>query len=125
MFRPDTTVDIDVVTAPPRTIVGPDELASFVADAIERYDHFTFVILNAVVDLGPSPDEARGRMFMCEVRHDRHTDTWPNAHGVYEDRYRRVDGRWWFAARRYRSLARQGPDGVILGLPADLTPGLG
>jgi len=115
LFRPDATVTIDTVTRPERRIVGPDDFGEFVAAAIERYDHFTFVILNAVVDV--EGDEATGRMFMCEIRHDRASDSWQNAHGVYQDRYVRVDGRWWFADRHYRSLARTGPEGEILGLP--------
>ena len=59
---------------------------------------------------------------MCEVRHDRATDTWQNAHGLYSDRYRWVDGRWWFAHRAYRSLARTGPEARVLGLPDGLPP---
>jgi SnoaL-like domain len=121
LFRPDTTVDIDVVTAPRRSYTGPDDFGAFVAAAIKRYDHFTFVILNTVVDI-TGPDAARGRLFMCEIRHDRDSDTWQNAHGVYEDTYARVDDRWWFAERRYRSMARTGPDGAVLGLPDDLEP---
>jgi hypothetical protein len=119
VFLPTTTVHLDLVTAPDRTIVGPGELGEFVAAAIERFDHFTFVILNAVVGLDP-PDHAAGRIFMCEVRHDAETDTWPNAHGLYQDRYVRIDGRWWIEERRYRSLAREGPTNVILGLPPGL-----
>ena len=53
-----------------------------------------------------------------------HIDTWPIAHGLYQDRYRHVDGRWWFARRRYRSLARMGPGGVVLGLPGEARPQL-
>jgi hypothetical protein len=127
LFRPDTVVHVDTVTGPPRTFVGPEAFGSFVAGAIERFDHFTFVILNTVVSVGPSgegspPDTAEGRIFMCEVRHDAAEDTWPNAHGLYEDRYARHDGRWWFAERRYRSLARTGPATEVLGLPAGLGP---
>jgi hypothetical protein len=127
LFLPDTTVEIDTVTSPVRTITGPEAFGAFVAGAIERFDHFTFVILNTVVELEPAAqgepvDQARGRIFMCEVRHDRATDTWPNAHGLYEDRYRHVDGSWRFAHRRYRSLARTGPEGTILGLPDGLAP---
>lgn len=115
LFRSDAVVTIDTVTRPERRVVGPTDLGAFIQAAIERYDHFTFVILNAVVDV--EDNGATGRMFMCEIRHDRASDSWQNAHGIYADRYVRVDGRWWFAARRYRSLARSGPGGDILGLP--------
>ncbi len=119
LFLPDTTVHLDTVTRPQRDLVGAEAFGAFVADAIERYDHFAFVILNTVVDVatGGDPDAATGRIFMCEVRHDRESDSWQNAHGVYRDRYRRVDGRWRIAERHYRSMARQGPGGEVLGLP--------
>jgi hypothetical protein len=119
VFLPDTPVHLDTVTAPPRTLRGPDELAAVVGPAMERFDHFTFVILNTVVEIDP-PDAARGRIFMCEVRHDAASDTWQNAHGLYQDRYLRVDGAWRIAERHYRSLARTGPEGVIFGLPDGL-----
>jgi hypothetical protein len=127
LFLPDTTVDIDTVTAPLRSITGPADFGRFVAQPIERFDHFTFVILNTVVDVEPAADggpatHATGRIFMCEVRHDRESDTWQNAHGLYRDRYRHVDGAWRIARRSYRSLARTGPDGTVLGLPKDVGP---
>jgi hypothetical protein len=124
VFRPDTTVHIDTVTAPARTTTGPDEFAQFVTQAIERFDHFAFVILNSVVDVGVDgdPDTAEGRIFMCEIRHETAIDMWHDAHGVYSDRYRRSDGRWWFAERRYRSMARTGPESVVLGVPTGLGP---
>ena len=127
LFLPDTTVDIDTVTGPPRSITGPEAFGTFVAASMERFDHFTFVILNAVVEIDPGSDggvgdTASGRIFMCEVRHDRATDTWQNAHGLYQDRYRAVDGHWRFVHRRYRSLARTGPEAAVLGLPAGLGP---
>jgi hypothetical protein len=121
VFLAGAPVHLDTVTAPARTLLGPDELAAFVAPAMERFDHFTFVILNTVVERS-GDDDAVGRLFMCEVRHDAVSDTWPNAHGVYQDRYRREGGRWWIAERRYRSMARQGPEGVILGLPDGMGP---
>jgi hypothetical protein len=124
LFLPDAEVELDLVTAPLRTIVGPSAFAAFVDGAIERFDHFAFVILNTVVDLEPQESGpavvATGRIFMCEIRHDRDSDEWSTAHGLYRDRYRKVDGRWWIAGRRYRSLARQGPATTILGLPDDL-----
>ena len=121
VFRPATPIHLDTVTAPPRTITGPDELGRFVGEAIERYDTFHFVILNTIVDV-TGADRAQGRMFMCEVRHDRESDTWPNAFGVYEDDYVALDGRWWFAERRYRSIVRAGPATQVLGMPDAFRP---
>jgi hypothetical protein len=124
LFRPDTTVHIDTVTAPALATTGPHEFATFVAGSLERFDHFAFVILNTVVDVavGGDPDAAEGRIFMCEIRHETALDMWHNAYGVYSDRYRRIDGRWWFAERRYRSMARTGPESTVLGLPPGLGP---
>jgi SnoaL-like domain len=130
LFLPDTTVHIDTVTSPSRSIVGPEAFGSFVGAAIERFDHFAFVILNTVVDVDEAGTGATGRIFMCEIRHDTATDTWQNAHGVYTDRYVFVEddgagrpGGWRFAERRYRSMARTGPDGVVFGLPPGATTG--
>jgi hypothetical protein len=120
VFLPETTIRVDMVTAPARTLVGPEAFGAFVSGAIERYDYFAFVILNSVVDV--DGDRARGRIFMCEVRHDIASDTWPNAYGVYQDTYARVGGRWWFLERHYRSMARMGADASVFGLPPDLGP---
>lgn len=119
VFLPDAPVDLDLVTAPPRQLVGPAVLGEFIANALSRFDHFQFVILNAVVDRRPDdgPDAAWGRMFICEIRHEIASGRWHNAYGVYEDNYLKRDGRWWMAARRYRSMARTGPDEAIFGVP--------
>jgi hypothetical protein len=120
LFRPDCAVLLDVVTSPARSLTGPAELGRFIGTAIERYDHFEFVVLNSVFDV--DGDAAAGRMFMCEIRHDASTGQWGTAYGLYQDRYARVGDRWWFAERRYRSLARRGPDEIVLGLPPELPP---
>ena len=118
LFRPDATVSLDTVTTPPRLLNGPAELGEFVGGAIARYDHFGFAILANVADL-TGDDSATGRVWMCEHRHDAEIGEWTTAYGLYEDDYVRTDGRWWFAARRYRSLARNGPDAGVFGLPPD------
>lgn len=122
IFLADTKVHIDTVTGPVREVVGPDEFGSFVAGAIERFDYFAFVILNTVVEVDQPPDGARGRFFMTEIRHETAIDAWHNAYGVYQDRYVRLDGRWWIAERHYRSMARTGPEPAVVGLPPGLDP---
>ena len=130
LFRPDTVVHLDTVTAPPRDLVGPEGFLAVIPGAMARFDHFTFVILNAVSELDPGWDEAgpgappsaRGRIFMCEIRHEPERDAWSAAHGLYQDRYVHRDGRWWIVERHYRSLARTGPDEAVFGLPPGLGP---
>jgi hypothetical protein len=118
---PDAVVEVDTVTTAPRRLVGPSEFAAFVGPATDRFDHFEFVILNTVVDV-ESHESARGRIFMAEIRREAATGEWSTAYGLYQDGYRKVDDAWWFADRRYRSLARTGPDSGVFGIPDGLPP---
>jgi hypothetical protein len=120
LFLADVVVEVDTVTSPPKTFTGPSEFIGFVSAACERFDHFQFVVLNAVVDV--TGEEAQGRIFMCEIRHHAQEDEWSTAYGLYLDRYRKVDGTWWYAERHYRSLARTGPNAGIFGIPPGLPP---
>ena len=109
LFLPTATVRIDTVTNPAVDVTGPGDLGAFIGGAVERFEFFEFVILNARVDIGNGGDDAAtARVFMCELRQERESGRWSNAFGVYHDEYARVDGRWWFARRRYQSLARTG-----------------
>jgi hypothetical protein len=126
LLLPDCVVRLDLVSAPARELAGPAALAETLVEALERFDHFMFVIRNSVVevavdgDADGAGDRATGRMFISEVRHDRSADVWEETHGMYEDDYLRADGRWWFAERHYRSLARNADNSVVLGLPPRL-----
>jgi hypothetical protein len=108
LFRPDAPVEVDTVTAAPIALTGPDEVGSFISGAIERFEFFEFVILNShiVTGVDRDPDAARARLYMCELRQESSTGRWSNAFGIYHDDYVRHEGRWWFARRRYQSLAR-------------------
>jgi hypothetical protein len=117
----DAAIEVDTVTAAARHITGPAELGEFIGAALERFDHFQFVILNRVLDID-SDDTAHGRIFISEIRREVATSEWSTTYGLYQDGYRRVDGRWWFADRRYRSLARTGANAGSFGLPAGLDP---
>jgi hypothetical protein len=110
LFRPDATITVDTVSSDPLVFTGGKGIGDFIAGAVERFEFFEMVILNAVVDLsvGGDPAVARGRQFTCELRQDVSNGHWTNAYGVYHDEYVRRDGRWWFARRHYQSLARTG-----------------
>ena len=108
LFRPGAPVQVDTVTAAPFELTGPEEVGAFISGAIERFEFFEFVILNThiVTAVGGDPDAARARLYMCELRQESASGQWSNAFGIYHDDYVRHDGRWWFARRRYQSLAR-------------------
>jgi hypothetical protein len=118
LFLPDVTIEVDTVSGHPRHFVGPPAFIDFVGPATDRFDHFEFVILNTVVEV--DGDGASGRIFMCEIRHSAVDSEWSTAYGLYQDSYRRVDGTWWVAERRYRSLARTGVDEGFFGIPSGL-----
>jgi hypothetical protein len=111
LFLPDAPIEID--TRRPDGVyrlAGPVALGEFVAGALEQFDFFEFVILNTRLEMGVGgdADAADGRLYMSEIRSDAGSGSWNVSFGVYHDRYRRTDGRWWFAERRYHSLARSG-----------------
>jgi hypothetical protein len=108
LFVPSATITVDTVTSTPIEIAGPTALGEFISGAVERFEFFELVILNTRVFLRDNgdADAARARQFTCELRQDASNGRWTNAFGVYHDEYARIDGRWWFARRRYQSLAR-------------------
>jgi hypothetical protein len=111
LFTPGCPITLDLRNGTVVEHAGGAAIGAFIAASIERFEFFEFALLNAVVDLGPGPDEATGRLYMWELRQDAGTHRWTNAYGLYRDRYERVDGRWVFAARRYASLARSAATG--------------
>lgn len=123
MFLPDAPLHLELVTSPARDLSGPDELASFIGSAMPRFSFFEAVVLNSHIELYPDgdPDCATARLWMCEIRcegdGDEASERWSTAYGLYRDEYRRIDGRWRFAQRHYRSLARAGASGVVLPFP--------
>ena len=108
LFVPSASITVDTVTSAPIELVGPGALGDFISGAVERFEFFELVILNSRVDLrhDGDGDAARARLFTCELRQDSSNGRWTNAFGVYHDEYARIDGRWWYARRRYQSLAR-------------------
>ena len=114
LFLPGASVELDLGDRPGRTLRGPDELVAFVDAAIARFSFFEFVILNAHIELAHAGDvdAASARLWMCELRQEAGSTERSEAFGVYLDDYRRVDGAWRIAGRRYRSLARH-PEGAV------------
>ena len=103
IFRPDAEVIVDKMDGAPLVLSGPGGVGGFISGAIAHFDFFEFVILNTVIDI--DGDRATARMYIWELRHDP-VGGRSNAYGLYRDEYLRADDRWWFAGRRYQSLAR-------------------
>lgn len=119
LFEPDAVVHINTRTRPAFDVAGPGALVTFIERSLRAFAFFEFALMNSVVDLG-GVGVATGRVYICELRCD-HEAVWTEAYGLYEDRYRRRDGEWRIAGRRYSSLARRGRSVEALGLPPGLT----
>ena len=124
LFLPDAPVVIDRRAGDPLHLVGGEQLGTFIGAAVERFEFFEFVILNAhiVFPDGADAGNAVSRLFMCELRQESESGRWTQAYGLYHDRYRFESGRWWFAERGYHSLARHGRD--LDAFPLPLQPGI-
>lgn len=119
-FLPDAEVVVDRRSVEPVRLLGPRALGEFIETNLAPFSFFEFVVLNShLVFDADRPDAANGRMWMSELRQDERTGRWSVIYGLYSDRYRRVDGRWWFAHRRYRTLARTAPDFDVFPIPDD------
>ena len=75
--------------ATPLLLTGGPEVGEFIRNAIEQFEFFEFVILNAHIDFpdGAGAGIAVSRLFMSEVRQDRDGGRWTTVYGVYHDRY--------------------------------------
>jgi hypothetical protein len=123
LFRPDALVTVDKRSGDPLQLPGPTAVGDFIGHAISGFSFFEFVILGTRVQLGVGGDSdaATARMYMSELRQDAGNGHWSTVYGVYHDRYARLEGRWWFAGRRYHSLARTEAAMDIFAFPAHLT----
>jgi len=111
LFDDEASVIVDTGRGEPIEATGGAEIGDFIARSIERFEFFEFVPLNTVVDIDATAGEAVGRLYIQELRQEAATGRFSTAYGLYRDRYRRRDGVWRFAARRYRSLARTAVEG--------------
>jgi len=124
LFRPDAEVVVDTRAGDPLRLVGGTAVGDFIGSAIAHFSFFEFVVLNAHIAFpdGVDAGTAACRLFMCEVRQDEATGRFTTAFGLYHDRYLLDGGRWWFAARRYHSLARHAGTLDVFPFPTD--PGI-
>jgi hypothetical protein len=117
LFESEALITLDLADREPMNFIGPAAIGEFIATSIERFEFFQFVILNSVVNIEGT--DATGRMYMTELRQDTEGN-WSQIYGLYVDRYRRDDGSWRFAQRRYNSLARPTSDLAVFDFPANI-----
>jgi hypothetical protein len=124
LFVADATVTLDLRADTRLQLTGGPEVGEFIKNAIEQFEFFEFIILNAYIAFpdGPGAGHAVSRLFMSEVRQDQVGGRWTTIYGVYHDRYVLRSGRWWIAERKYHSLARRSRDLDTFPFPTD--PGL-
>jgi len=125
LFLPDAKLDVTPLRRDRLEVVGPEAIARFIDAATERFAFFQFVLLNSRLEIRLDEDSARGRNFICEYRREGSPNgdepgRWTQVFGVYHDRYRRVDGRWWFEHRVFDPLAARGNDDLLFEVPARL-----
>ncbi len=124
LFLPDAIIEIDRRAGEPLRLTGGTALGEFIGTSIAQFEFFEFVILNAhiVFPEGAEAGSAASRLFMCEIRQTQGSRRSSTAFGLYHDRYAFDGRRWWFAERRYHSLARTSGDLEVFPLP--LHPGI-
>jgi hypothetical protein len=99
VFVPDATA--------PFVLQTPSGIGEFIGTSIERFEFFEFVILNSVIEFGPTGSgHATARMYMAELRQAREGGRRSTAFGLYRDRYIKRGDDWLIEARKYRSAAR-------------------
>ena len=120
IFVPDIPISIDLRDRDPLVFDSCDGFRGFVSAAVDRFEFFEFVLLNTRVYLehDGDPDTAVARMYMSELRQDHAEHNWSVVYGVYLDRFRRIDDRWWFVSRNYSSLARPARSVEAFGFPS-------
>ncbi len=107
IFLPDATVTIDVLDGTPFVLRTPEGIGEFIDNSIERFEFFEFVILNSVIELGPTGSgHASARMYMAELRQTREGGRRSTAFGLYRDAYVKSGNDWFIGERKYRSAAR-------------------
>ncbi len=120
LFLEDARIDVTPLKRPPIEVTGPEAIGRFIDAAIERFEFLQFVLLNSRLEIRLDAESARGRNYICEYRREKASAKWTQVFGVYHDRYRRVEGRWWFEHRVFHPLAATGGDDVVFEVPARL-----
>lgn len=104
LFLPDADLAVELSGAEPLRAVGPKAIGALIDGFLKPLDFLFQTIMNARITPGADADSALARLYIHEFRRVTATGALRNSVGVYEDHYRRVDGRWLFAHRSYTRL---------------------
>jgi uncharacterized protein (TIGR02246 family) len=98
---------------------GREQVVAFWKQAMSGFPMAIQIIHNGVV-LSHDGDAATARWYLSEYLHTADGGRRLGV-GVYHDTYRRIDGRWHFALRKYNLLYSGAPDlsGEALPFPSD------
>ncbi|KAJ9603795.1 hypothetical protein H2200_011981 [Cladophialophora chaetospira] len=80
---------------------GVDDIVTLLDKLLQPWDFFVQLVHSGVVDI--DGDEATGRFIMHEVAKGPN-ETYYNNFAIYEDKYCKVDGKWFFAKRHYNYM---------------------
>jgi len=110
LFVPDIRLLMEL-PGRPKELVGPQAFGEYIARRVAHLEFFQFVLTNAVAELAADDgNRAHGHMHFHELHQDREHHRLRTLYGLYRDEYVRVDGRWWFAHRRFAPLAMTSSD---------------
>ena len=86
-------------------VVGDDGLAGLGAAATDAFAFYFYAPQHRLA-WSTGEGSAAGRAYALETG-ETADGQWVDIYGAYDDEYRRVDGRWMIAGRRYRELRRR------------------
>jgi len=115
MFTPDA----EIVVTNWDTFTGRDEIIRSLRELLSGWTGIVFTNHTGIADV--DGDTATGQWYIREfgIKFDEEYDI----SGVYHDTYRRDDGAWRFASRRYDTLhIRRAGVISVTPFPADLSP---
>jgi hypothetical protein len=83
------------------TETGTANIVAMMDKLLKNWDFFAQLVHSGVVEV--DGDKASGRFILREVAKGPN-ETYYNNFGIYEDQYRKVDGKWFFTKRDYNYM---------------------
>ena len=113
LATPDAVFTFEAFSGQRFEVEGTQDFIDFATKMVGGFSFYEYATLNFVVDFG-GEGTARGRVYNLELAYEAETDEFTNFYGQYDDEYVQLDGRWCFARRHYRTVARRTNDRLDL-----------